>query len=137
MEARSPISLPVDITIFKVNEKLFGIESDKVFKLFKVPDTFYDKYTNKQKIRIKDFEVTIIDLKEIFSIQGGDRDGEIKILTVKCDGEYLGLMVDQVLKKLTTQWDRNGRGSEYFLGMVHWTYQNHPIEIPILDLKKI
>jgi hypothetical protein len=128
--------LPVNVTIFKVNEKIFGVESDKVFKLFKVPNTFSDKYSNKQKIRLKDFEVRIIDLKKIFTIQGGDRKGEIKILTVKENSEYKGLMVDQVLKKLSTHTNIGGEYGEYFLGMVHWTYQERPVEIPILDLKK-
>lgn len=127
---------PLNITVFKVDEKLFGVESNKVLKLFKVPDTFHEKYSNRQKIRLRDFEVKMIDLKKIFSIQEGDRKGEIKILTVKDDGEYKGLMVDQVLKKLSTHSDIGGEYGEYFLGMIHWTYQEHPVEIPILDLKK-
>ena len=60
-----------------------GVESEKVFKLFKVPNTFQEKYSNQQKIRLKDVEVKMVNLKKIFSIQGGEPKGEIRILTVK------------------------------------------------------
>jgi len=129
--------LPVEITIFKIEEKLFGVESHKVFKLFKAPNTFQDKYSSQQKIRLKDFEIKMVDLKKIFSIEHKGRKGEIQILIVKEDGEYIGLMVDQVLKKLSAQADISGEYGEYFLGMVHWTYQEQPVDIPILNLKKI
>ncbi len=129
--------LPVDITIFKIDEKLFGIESHKIFKLFKVPNTFQDRISSQQRIRLKDFEIQMVDLKKIFSIESRGRKGEIQILTVKENGEYKGLMVDQVLKKLSTEADISGEYGEYFLGMVHWTYQEQPVEIPILNLKKI
>jgi hypothetical protein len=128
--------LSINVTVFKVDRRLFGIESEKVFKLFRVPDTFYEKYSNEQKIRLKDFEVKMIDLKKIFSIGGGDRKRDIKILTVKDNGEYKGIMVDQVLKRLSTHSEIGGRSGEYFLGMIHSTYQEQPVEIPILDLKK-
>jgi hypothetical protein len=133
METSAP---SVNVTVFKVDEKFFGVESDRVFKLFRVPSTFHNKYSNQEKIRLKDFEVRLIDLKKIFSIQGGDRRGEATILTVKENGGYKGLIVDQVLKKLSTPADIGKEYGDYFLGMIHWTYQDHPVEIPILDLKK-
>lgn len=134
VEKRPPY---VDITIFKIDEKLFGIESHKVLKLFKVPNTFQDKYSSQQRIRLKDFEIKMVDLKKIFSIENRGRKREIQILLVKENGEYKGLMVDQVLKKLSAKADIGGEFGEYFLGMVHWTYQERPVEIPILNLKKI
>jgi hypothetical protein len=129
--------LPVDITIFKIEEKLFGVESHKVFKLFKAPNTFQDRISSQQRIRLKDFEIQMVDLKKIFSIESRGRKGEIQILTVKGNGEYKGLMIDQVLKKLSTEADISKEYGEYFLGMVHWTYQEKPVDIPILNLKKI
>jgi chemotaxis signal transduction protein len=129
-------SKPVNVTIFKVNEKLFGVESEKVFKLFKVPNTFQEKYSTQQKIRLRDVEVKVVNLKKIFSIPGGDHIGEMRILTVKDNGEYKGLMVDQVLKKLSTLSEKEGELGEYFSGVIHSTYQEQPVEIPILDLKK-
>ena len=133
METSAP---SVNVTVFKVDEKFFGVESDRVFKLFRVPSTFHNKYSNQEKIRLKDFEVRLVDLKKIFSIQGGDRRGEATILTVKENGGYKGLIVDQVLKKLSTPADMGKEYGDYFLGMIHWTYLDHPVEIPILDLKK-
>jgi len=130
-------ALPVNVTVFKVNDRFFGIESEKVFKLFRVPNTFHDKYSNQERIRLKDFEVRLIDLKKIFSIGNRDTGGETSILTVKENGGYKGLIIDQVLKKLSTSADIGKEYGDYFLGMIRWTYQEHPVEIPILDLKKL
>jgi chemotaxis signal transduction protein len=126
----------VSVTIFKVEEKLFGVETEKVFKLFKVPLNFQQKYSDQSKIRLKDLEVRIINLKKIFSIPGPEHAGEMRILAVKDNGEYKGLMVDQVLKQLSTLLEKGGKGGEYFSGVIHSTYQEQPVEIPILDLKK-
>jgi hypothetical protein len=128
--------VPLNVTVFKVEDKIFGVESDKVIKLLRVPSASADKYSDQQKIRLKDFEVRLVDLKKIFSIRKGGRKEEIKILTVKEDGEYKGLMIDQVLERLSAQSDIGGTYGEYFLGTFHWTYEERPMEIPILDLKK-
>lgn len=129
-------SHPIHVTVFKVGERLFGVGSDKVFKLFKVPNSFHDRHSREEKIRLKDIELRIVDLNKIFSIQGGSRKGETRILTVKDDGEYKGLMVDQVLKNLSTQSEMGGECGEYFSGMIHWKYQERMVDIPILNLKK-
>jgi len=128
--------LPMNITVLKVEEKLFGVESDKVLKLFKIPSALHDKYSDQQIIRLKDLEVRLIDLKKIFSIQKRGRQEEMKILTVKDNGEHKGLMIDRVLERLSTQSDIGRTRGDYFLGTFHWTYQERPMEIPILDLKK-
>jgi hypothetical protein len=52
-------AIAISITIFKVDEKLFGVETEKVFKLFKVPSTFHERYSDQEKVRLKDFEVRI------------------------------------------------------------------------------
>ncbi len=136
--------LSFDITIFKIGDKLFGIESQKVFKLFKLPNTYQDRISGQQRIRLKEFEIQMVDLKKIFPTESkgrkglpAGRQGEIQILTVKENGEYKGLMVDQLLKKLSAEADISEDYGEYFLGMVHWIYQEKPVEIPILNLKKI
>ena len=128
--------VPVNVTVFKVEERLFGVESDKIYKLFKVPSALVNKYSSQEKVRFKDFEARMVDLRKIFSIPKGDRKEEIKILTVKEDGEYKGLMIDEVLERLSTQSDMGGAQGEYFLGTIHWTYQQRSMEVPILDLKK-
>jgi hypothetical protein len=129
--------LPMDITIFVIYEKLMGIESHKIYKLFKIPDAFLSKYLSKQKIQLKDFEIKMVDLKKIFPIENRERRGEKQLLALKEGGEYKGLIVDQVLKKISAQVETSRGYSEYFSEMVRWTYHGEPVEIPILDLKRI
>jgi hypothetical protein len=129
--------LPTDITIFIIYEKLMGIESHKIFKLFKIPDAFLSKYLSKQKIQLKDFEINMVDLKKIFPLENRQPTGEKQLLALKEGGEYKGLIVDQVLKKISAQVETRRGYSEYFSEMVRWTYHGEPVEIPILDLKKI
>ena len=129
-------SLPVSITIFKVDENLFGVESEKVFKLFKVPQTFQERYSDQQKIRLRDVEVKMINLKKILSLQGGEPKEEVKILTLKDNGEVKGFLVDQVIKKLSTTSEKRVGCGEYFSGIIRSIYQEQAVEIPILDLKK-
>jgi chemotaxis signal transduction protein len=85
---------------------------------------------------LRDLEVKIVDLRKILSIQGGRPKEEIRILAVKDNGGYKGFMIDQVLKKLSTLFERGGEAGEYFSGVIHSTYQEQPVEIPILDLRK-
>jgi hypothetical protein len=129
-------SVPINITIFKVEERLLGVESDKIHKLFKVPVDHQDRYVDQQKIRLKDFEVRLVDLRKVLSIPKGGRKAEVKILAVNEDGEYKGLMVDQVLERLSTQMETGGKYGDYFTGITHWTYQERPTEISILNLRK-
>lgn len=42
-------SHPIHVTVFKVGERLFGVGSDKVFKLFKVPNSFHDRHSREEK----------------------------------------------------------------------------------------
>ena len=130
-----PISM--NITVVKVGGKLFGVESDKVVKLFKVPSAFHEKYTSQQKIRLKEFEVKMIDLRKLFSIKKGESGEELKILAVKDDGEYKGLMIEQILERLSAQADIGGAHGEYFLGTFRSTYQGRPLDISILDLRRL
>ncbi len=133
MEARS-----TNITIFELEEKLLGVESEKVFKLFRVPLTFEGKYSSHQKIRLRNFEVKMVDLKKLLDIpvREGRAKGQIRVLTVKENGEYTGFMVDQVLRKVSASSETRREAGGYFSGVVHLTYQEQPVEIPILDLKK-
>ena len=130
-------SIPMDVTVFKVEERLFGVDSTKIYKLFKVPSDQQAKYSDQQKIRLKDVDARLIDLRKIFSAHKGDRKGEVRILAVNVDRECKGLMIDQVLEKLSTSMESGGKVGDYFAGIIHWTYQDRPVEIPVLDLKKL
>ena len=127
----------MNITVFRVDGKFFGIPSDRVFKLFKVPYTWFGKYSSQKTIRLKEFEVKMVDLKKIFSIQGEEPKGEIKILLMKDNGEYKGFLVEQVLERISTHTEVSVELNEYLLGITRWTYQKHLVEVPILDLKKL
>ncbi len=133
VEARPPA---INVTIFKIDERLFGVESEKVFKLFKVPKTFGEKYSDEQEIRLRDVEVKVVDLKKRFAIQEGGPKEQIRILTVGENGEYKGFLVDEVLKRVSILSERRGEGGGYFSGVIPFTYQEQEVEIPILDLKK-
>jgi len=127
---------PLNVTIFRVDKKLFGVESETVFKLFKAPNTFQQRYSNQEKIRLRDFEIKMVNLKKILAIPGGEPKGEVKILAVKGDGGYKGFLVDQVVKTVLAPSEKVGEVGEYFSGVIHSTYQEQSVEIPILDLKK-
>jgi len=129
--------LPVRVTVFQVDGKLFGVESDKVFKLFRVPDTFEEKHLRQERIRLKDIDVRLIDLKKILALPKGEPRGETKILLVRDDDEYKGLVIGQVVKRLSTQLDLEEGTGGYYTGMVHWTYQERPVAVPVLDLRKM
>ncbi len=133
VEARPPA---INVTIFKIDERLFGVESEKVFKLFKLPKAFEEKYSDQQEIRLRDVEVKVVDLKKRLAIQEGSPKEQIRILTVKDNGGYKGFLVDEVLKRVSILSERRGEGGGYFSGVIPFTYQEQVVEIPILDLKK-
>ena len=125
------------IMVFKLEEKLFGVQNEQVFKLFKVPATFRDTYVDQQRIRIRNVDVKLVDLKRLFSIREKGPERELKILIVKDDGEHKGLMIEQVLQKIRTRSDLGKGTSDYFMGSIPWMYQERPVEISILDVKKL
>ena len=79
----------------------------------------------------------LVDLKKLFSILEKDSERELKILIVKDDGEYKGLMIEQVLQKVSTRSDLGKGTSDYFMGSIPWMYQERPVEISVLDVKKL
>ncbi len=129
--------LKTKVTVFKMGEKLLGVESDKVFKLFKVPVSLRDKFIQLTKVRLKGLEVRMIDLENFFSVSEEDREEERQILILKGDGEYKGLMIDRVLNRLSGPMEQGGESNKYLLGMIRWTYQDLPIRVPILDFEKL
>jgi hypothetical protein len=63
--------------------------------------------------------------------------GEVHILTVKDNGELKGLMVDEIIKRLSVQLKIQKSQEQYVSGMIQWTYQDQVVDIPILDLTKL
>jgi chemotaxis signal transduction protein len=81
--------------------------------------------------------VKLVDLKRLFSIREKGPERELKILIVKDDGEHKGLMIEQVLQKIRIRSDLGKGTSDYFMGSIPWMYQERPVEISILDVKKL
>jgi hypothetical protein len=126
-----------NITVFQIDEELFGVLSDRVVKLFRVPEGGYGHFQNQQRIRLKDFEVKIIDLKKLLALQEDWERSQVRILVVKTDEDYIGLMVERVLKRFPAYPEIQDGYGEYFWGMIHWNYQNRPVDVPILDLTRL
>jgi chemotaxis protein histidine kinase CheA len=129
--------LKMKVTVFKTGEKLFGVESDKAFKLFKVPSPLCKKMIHFGNVRLKGLEVRMIDLGKFFSVSGEDQEEERQVLILKGDGEYKGLMMDRVLNRLSGPLEQAGESNEYLLGMIRWTYEDLPVKVPILDFEKL
>ncbi|MDP2968451.1 MAG: chemotaxis protein CheW [Deltaproteobacteria bacterium] len=129
--------LKMKVTVFKTGEKLLGVESDKVFKLFKVPSPFCKKMIHLGNVRLKGLEVRMIDLGKFFSVSGEDQEEERQVLILKGDEEYKGLMMDRVLNRLSGPLEQAGGSNEYLLGMIRWTYEDLPVKVPILDFEKL
>ena len=129
--------LKMKVTVFKTGEKLFGVESDKVFKLFKVPSPLFKKMIRLVNVRLKGLEVRMIDLGKFFSVSGEDQEEERQVLILKGDEEYKGLMMDRVLNRLSGPLEQAGGSNEYLLGMILWTYEDLPVKVPILDFEKL
>ncbi len=125
------------VTIIKANGKLFGVENDKIYKVFRVPEVFYEKYSKAEKIRLREVEVRMIDLRKVLSVTEENRRGEERILVTMDNGEYKGFRVEQVLKKLSTPLlQKGGLYAEFCSGVVQWKHGDFPAEIPVLDVKK-
>jgi hypothetical protein len=129
--------LKMKVTVFKRGETLLGVESDKVFKLYKVPDSLSEKMAQLRKVRLNGLETKMIDLKSLVPISGESQEGGEQVLILRGDGEYKGLMVDRVLNRLSGPLETGGEFNEYLLGMIRWTYQELPIRVPILDFGKV
>jgi hypothetical protein len=137
IQRRSTSTPSVHVTVFKVNGRYFAVPSEKVFKLFKVPASFHDRLSNQQRIRLKDFEMKIVDLKTLLSLPEGKSEGERRILIVRDDGEYKGFLIDNVLDRVSTYLAAPGGHEVYASGVIQWTYQQQPMEIPLLNVARL
>jgi len=126
-----------DITVFEVLGELFGVETDKVEKLFRAPRMFSDDVSHQPVARLKDLEVRMVDLRKLFSIPKRDRKEEVRILVVSDRGEHKGLLIGKVLKRLLARAEEDGKVDPRFSGRIRWTYQGKAKEVPILDLRKV
>jgi hypothetical protein len=127
----------MDITVFKACGKFYGVESQKIMKLYKIPASFEEKYTHRQKLRLRDMDVTLIDLKKTFQMESWHPEVTPKLLMTQEEGECKGLIVEEVLKRLTISPEDRTEDGKPLSGTIHWIYQAHPVEVLILDLKRL
>jgi|GEM_PF-386864 len=127
----------MDITVFKSYGKLYGVESQKVMKLYKVPPSFEERYGDRQKLRVKDKDVTLIDLKKTFPEESWLPAETSRLLMIQEEGEFKGLIVEEVLKRIISSPSDRGENGKPLLGLIHWNYQAHPVDVPILDVKRL
>jgi len=137
LQRRSTSTPSVHVTVFKVDGRYFGVPSEKVFKLFKAPASFHGRLSNQQRIRLKDFEMKIVDLKALLSLPEGKSEGERRILIVRDDGEYKGFLIDNVLDRVSAHPAAPGRHEAYASGVIQWTYQQQRMEIPVLNVARL
>lgn len=129
--------LTTRVTIFKTGERLFGVESDQVLKLFRVPGPLLKQIVQLKKFRLKEFTVRMVNLKDFFSIYGEEEEEEKQAMILKGDEENKGVIIDRVLNRLSAPMEQAGEFNEYLLGMIDWTYEDLPVRVPILDLKRL
>ncbi len=133
-QTKSPL---MDITVFKAYGKLYGVESQKIIKLYKIPPSLEEKFAHRPKVRLRDMDVTLIDLRKAFPVESWQPEGMSKLLMIQAEGECKGLIVEEVLKRLMISLEDRGDNGKPLLGTIHWTYQAHPVEVLILDLKRL
>ncbi len=130
--------LPVmDITVFKSFGKLYGVESDKITKLYKLPSSFGAEWGDLPKIVLKDREVALIDLKKAFPGESWQPVAMSKLLTVQSEGKWKGVFVEEVLKRFSAAPSERKENGKPLLGTVQWNYQASPVDVPILDVRKL
>jgi hypothetical protein len=127
----------MDITVFKSYGKLYGVESHKVIKLYKVPPSFQERYADRPKVRVKDKDVTLVDLKKMFPEESWLPAETSRLLMIQGEGEFKGLIVEEVLKRIISSPSDRGKNGKPLLGLIHWNYRAHPVDVPILDVQRL
>lgn len=134
-----------DITVFKAGGKLVGVESEGIRKLFKVPPFFQETYAEQPRVRVRENDITLIDLKKIFPEESWRSEGAVKLLMLygeggkEGEGECKGLIVEDVLKRLMIlpEQEKGSGDGNPLLGRIRWLYDAHPVDVPILDFRKL
>jgi hypothetical protein len=126
----------ISLTLARVDERLFGVPSDKVVKLFKIPPSLRGQVMNRSSLRLKEMEVKIADLRKLFSLPGSGQGRELKLLIVQHGGKYKGLVIEQVLPRIFSTSGVQRQSGPYLIGTLRWTVQGRPVSVSILDLNQ-
>jgi hypothetical protein len=133
-EALGPAGM--SLTLVRVDEKFFGVPSDKVFKLFRIPLSRGREVINQPSIRLKEMDVKIADLRKLFSLAGSWKEKEPRLLIVQHAGKYKGLVIEQVLPRISFTSGVERASAPYSCGTLRWTYEGRPVEVLILDVSQ-
>lgn len=126
---------PLPVTVFKAYGKLYGVESEKIYKVFKAPENIWAKYQGVRRIRVRDQEVRLVDLGELFPLEetkgiyGGER-----MLLVRQGQECIALRIEEVLKRLSAaSLTRAERSGSPVMGHIRWRFEDQSVDVPVLD----
>jgi hypothetical protein len=105
--------------------------------LYKVPPFFEERYGDRPKVRVKDKDVTLIDLKKTFPEESWLPAETSRLLMIQGEGDCKGLIVEEVLRRIISSPTDRGENGKPLLGLIHWNYRTLPVDVPILDVKRL
>ncbi len=126
----------MSLTLVRVDERVFGVPSDKVFKLFKIPPSRVREVIRQPRLRLKEMDVKIADLRDLFSMPGSWQEKNPRLLIVQDAGTYKGLVVEQVLPRISLTSGTERASGPYSCGTFRWTWEGRSVEVSILDVSQ-
>jgi hypothetical protein len=136
-EAMGTAPAPLNVTVFKIDGRFFGVPSEKVFKLFRVPGAMQERLKDLERIHLQGMDVKVVDLSKLFSIQTRRAEEETRMLIVKHESAFKGLVIERVLQKVSSRVEPEAPSDEYSTGIISWKYQDQRIDVPILNTDKL
>ncbi|MCJ7641096.1 MAG: chemotaxis protein CheW [Desulfobacterales bacterium] len=136
-EVMGTAPVPLNVTVFKVDGRFFGVPSEKVFKLFRIPEGMQDRLKDLERIHLQGMDVKVVELSKLFSIQRQRAGEESRMLIVKHEEAFKGLLIERVLQKVSSRVEPDTPCDEYSTGIISWKYQDQRIDVPILNTDKL
>jgi len=136
-DAMGTAPAPLNVTVFKIDGRFFGVPSEKVFKLFRVPGAMQGRLKDLERIHLQSMDVKVVDLSKLFSIQTQRAGEETRMLIVKHERAFKGLVIERVLQKVSSRVEPEAPCDEYSTGIISWKYQDQRIDVPILNTDKL
>ena len=136
-EGMGTAPVPLNVTVFKVDGRFFGVPSERVFKLFRIPEGMQDRLKDLERIHLQGMDVKVVELSKLFSIQRQRAGEESRMLIVKHEEAFKGLLIERVLQKISSRVEPDTPCDEYSTGIISWKYQDQRIDVPILNTDKL
>jgi chemotaxis signal transduction protein len=113
------------------------VPSEKVFKLFRIPEGMQKRFKDLGRIHLQGMDVKVVNLSKLFSIQRQRAGEETRMLIVKHEETFKGLVIERVLQKVSSRVETDAPCDEYSTGIISWNYQDQRIDVPILNADKL